>query len=73
MIIRIVTPAFYRPFTQAGWPLMSIVVKTAGQPMTFAEAVKDAITQALPETRVSRISSLNEMVSDSVRDRKSVV
>ena len=65
-----VTPAFYRPFTQAGWPLMSIVVKTAGEPMAFAQAAKDAVTQALPETPVSHISSLNEMVSDSVSSRR---
>jgi putative ABC transport system permease protein len=65
-----VTPAFYRPFTQAGWPLMSIVVKTEGQPMAFAQAAKDAVTQALPETPVSHISSLNEMVSDSVSSRR---
>ena len=38
--------------------------------MAFAQAAKDAVTQALPETPVSRISSLNEMVSDSVSSRR---
>jgi putative ABC transport system permease protein len=65
-----VAPAFYRPFTQAGWPLMSIVVKTTGQPMAFAESVKNALTQAFPDTPVSDITSLNEVVSDSVSDRR---
>ena len=38
--------------------------------MAFAQAAQDAVTQALPETPVSHISSLNEMVSDSVSSRR---
>lgn len=62
-------PIFYRPFPQAGWPQMSIVAKTAMQPMAIAEAAKRAIAAALPETPASDVMSLDTVLHESVSDR----
>jgi putative ABC transport system permease protein len=64
-----VHPVFYRPFPQAGWPQMSIVAKTAMRPAAVEDAAKRAMTQALPETPVSDVRSLDEVLRDSVSYR----
>ena len=38
-------PQFFRPFPQAGWPIMNIVTKTAGAPAAFITPVKKSATR----------------------------
>ena len=38
-----VTSQFMRPYTQTGWPIMNIVVRTAYAPATFTAPIKRAI------------------------------
>jgi predicted permease len=67
---NVVMPVFYRPFPQAGWPEMSIIVKTAMNPALSAEPAKAAITRALPETPVSDVLTLNQVVLQSESGRR---
>jgi predicted permease len=48
-----VRPQFLRPYTQAGWPVMSIVVRTIKAPAAFASSVKEALADVLPDRPVS--------------------
>jgi putative ABC transport system permease protein len=62
-------PVLYRPFPQAGWPQMSIVAKTSMRPAAVEDAAKRAIGTALPETPVSDVISLDQVLRNSITDR----
>ncbi len=66
---RPMNPTFYRPFPQAGWPQMSIVARTAMKPEAVEDAAKRAMTMALPETPVSDVISLNQVMHNSIAYR----
>ena len=44
---------FFRPYMQAGWPVMNIVVRTINAPTTFAAPIKKALAEVLPDRPVS--------------------
>jgi len=61
---------FFRPYPQAGWPVMSIVVRTAGAPASFTPAIKKALAEIEPDRPVSDISTMQEIVDGSVGSRR---
>ncbi len=61
---------FFRPYTQAGWPVMSVVVRTVNAPGTFIPAVKQAIAGVLPEWPVSNTTTMEEVVHGSTGSRR---
>ena len=61
---------FFRPYTQAGWPVMSVVVRTTHAPAAFAAAVKKAIANVLPDWPVSGFQTMEEVVHDSTGSRR---
>jgi putative ABC transport system permease protein len=61
---------FFRPYMQAGWPVMSVVVRTIHAPATFAAAVKKAIANVLPDWPVSGFQTMEEVVHDSTGSRR---
>jgi putative ABC transport system permease protein len=61
---------FIRPYSQAGWPWMSIVAKTAAAPASFAGPVKKAIALIEPNQPVSAIRTMDQVVGDSVSSRR---
>lgn len=61
---------FFRPYTQAGWPVMSVVVRTTHAPAAFAPAVKKAIANVLPDWPVSGFQTMEEVVHDSTSSRR---
>jgi putative ABC transport system permease protein len=63
-------PQFFRPFPQAGWPEMAIVIKTASAPAGFVEPVKKALRVIEPTQPVSGVTTMEEVMSDSVSSRK---
>ena len=67
---REVRPEFFRPYTQAAWPVMTIVVRTALAPASFTRPVKQALADIEPEQPVSDTSTLEEVVRDSVGSRR---
>jgi predicted permease len=65
-----VRPMFFRPYNQAAWPFMTIVVRTASAPMAFAGSVKKALAQIEPDRPVSDISTMEEVLRASVGSRR---
>jgi putative ABC transport system permease protein len=63
-------PWFMRPYQQAGWPFMSIVVKTASQPAAFVAPVKRAIAAVEPDQPVSTVRTMEEVVGLSISSRR---
>jgi putative ABC transport system permease protein len=61
---------FFRPYTQAGWPVMNIVVRTANAPGTFAAPVKKALATVLPDWPVSGSETMEEIVHNSTGSRR---
>jgi putative ABC transport system permease protein len=63
-------PWFIRPYAQAGWPFMSIVVKTAAAPEAFVAPVKAAMFRIDPEQPVSNVRTMEAVVGASVSSRR---
>ncbi len=61
---------FFRPYTQAGWPVMTVVVRTVGTPMSFVPAIKKAMSVVEPDRPVSGIESMQDIVADSLGSRR---
>ena len=64
---------FYRPYSQAAWPAMTIVVRTSGAPMApmaMLPAIKQALARVEPERAVSRVRTMNEVMASSLSGRR---
>jgi putative ABC transport system permease protein len=61
---------FFRPYTQAGWPVMSIVLRARAAPTAYMVQVKKALAAFLPERPVSEIETMEEIVQDSTGSRR---
>lgn len=61
---------FFRPYTQAAWPVMSVVVRTAGAPASFTPAIKKAMSEVEPDRPVSNIETMQNIVQDSLGSRR---
>jgi putative ABC transport system permease protein len=59
----------FRPYSQAVWPAMTITVKTATSPLTLASPVKAALARIDPEQPVSRIRTMDDVLSESIGGR----
>jgi putative ABC transport system permease protein len=60
----------YSPYAQRPWPGMTIAVKTSGNPLSLAGAVRRQIAQVDAELPVTAIRSMQEIVSDSFGQRQ---
>jgi putative ABC transport system permease protein len=65
-----VTSQFMRPYTQAGWPIMNIVVRTAYAPATFTAPIKRAMKTFLPDRPVSEVETMADIIRDSTGSRR---
>ena len=63
-------PAFYRPYQQAAWPSLTIVVKTASTPEAFIAPIKRAIAEVEPNQPVSAVRTMDAVVGGSVSSRR---
>ncbi len=63
-------PEFFRPYNQAAWPVMTVVVRTAASPATLIGPIKQALARVEPERAASGIRTMNEVISDSVGARR---
>lgn len=64
------SPQFMRPYTQAGWPVMCIVVRTRPAPETLVKPIKKAIRDFIPDRPVSGIGTMEEIVRESMVSRR---
>ena len=63
-------PSFYRPYHQAAWPVMSIVVKTAATPEPLTKAITRAVAVVEPNQAVSGVRTMESVVGTSVTSRR---
>jgi putative ABC transport system permease protein len=63
-------PQFFRPYTQAAWPVINIVVRTAAAPMSYAPAMKKALSEIEPDRPVSEMETMQNIVQDSLGSRR---
>ncbi len=61
---------FFRPYTQAAWPVMNVVVRTGTAPAGFAGPVKKALAEIERDRPVSHVETMEDVVSDSVGPRR---
>jgi putative ABC transport system permease protein len=61
---------FMRPYMQAGWPIMNIVVRTANAPATFVAPIKKALDEVFPDRPVSNVQMMETIVRDSTGSRR---
>jgi putative ABC transport system permease protein len=61
---------FFRPYMQAGWPVMAVVVRTIHAPATFSASVKKAIAEVLPDWPVAGFQTMENVVHDSTGSRR---
>jgi len=67
---------FYVPFTQAPLniaPRMTLLVKTAGDPLLTAEPLRQLVAAIRPDVPVSQIRSMEEVISDSLTTPRSTM
>ena len=65
-------PHFYRPYTQAAWPFMTVVVKTAASPLALAPPVKRALLAIDRDQAASGIRSMEQVVENWLGSRRLV-
>jgi predicted permease len=65
-----VGPMLYWPYTQFGQIFNTMIVRTDGDPPRFTAAVKDRIWSVDKDQPVSRIQTMDQILSDSVARRR---
>ena len=63
-------PQFFKPYTQAAWPVMSIVIHTAGAPASYTAAAKKAISEVEPDRPITNPETMESIVENSVGSRR---
>jgi predicted permease len=63
-------PIFFRPYSQAAWPVMAVVVRTASSPGAFINPIKQALARVEPERAASGIRTMDEVIYDSLGSRR---
>ena len=60
----------FRPYSQAVWPTMTVVVRTATEPLATAASVRSALSRIDPDQPVSRISTMDQVIEESIGSRR---
>ncbi|PYR95230.1 MAG: hypothetical protein DMF84_01950 [Acidobacteria bacterium] len=60
----------FRPYSQAAWPVMSVVVKTAADPAGFTTSIRSALQRIDPDLPVSRVATMETIERDSMGSRQ---
>jgi putative ABC transport system permease protein len=60
----------YRPYSQAVWPVMTITVKTATDPLAVAAPVRAALRRIDPEQPVTHVRTMEQVIYNSVGSRR---
>ena len=61
---------FFRPYNQAAWPVMTIVVRTAANSAGLINPIKQALARIEPERGVSGIRTMDEVLYNSLGARR---
>ncbi len=60
----------FMPYTQAAWPVMTVVAKTVGEPMLWQSSLRDVVKRVDPDLPVAHVQSMETVVSSSVNWRE---
>jgi putative ABC transport system permease protein len=60
----------FRPYSQAAWPVMTVVVKTASDPAAFTTAVRSGLQGIDPDLPVARVSTMETIARNSTGSRR---
>jgi putative ABC transport system permease protein len=60
----------FMPYAQAAWPTMTIVAKTAGDPMTWQSSLRDVVRRVDPDLPVAQVRSMEWIVGSSTNWRQ---
>jgi putative ABC transport system permease protein len=60
----------FRPYSQAAWPVMTVVVKTASEPAAFTTAVRSGLQGIDPDLPVARVSTMETIARNSTGARR---
>jgi predicted permease len=63
-------PEFFRPYNQAAWPVMTVIVRTASSPRAFITPIKQALAKFEPDRAPSGIRTMEEVIYDSMGSRR---
>ena len=58
------------PYSQAAWPVMTIVAKTVGEPMAWQHTLRDAVKRVDPDLPVAEVRSMENIVGSSTNWRQ---
>lgn len=61
---------FFRPYTQAGWPIMNIVARSVATPGAYGAPVKKALASVLPDLPVSDVDTMENVIRNSTGGRR---
>jgi predicted permease len=57
---------FFRPYSQAAWPVMTIVAKTVGEPMTWQSSLREVVKRVDPHLPVAQVRAMDTVIASSV-------
>jgi putative ABC transport system permease protein len=63
-------PEIYTPYTQLIWPSMGILVRTASDPMSLANAARGKIWEIDPDQPIENVKSMQQVLYDSVSSNR---
>ena len=66
-------PEIYRPFGQADWPFAGIAVRTSGDPLALAAAVRQAIWSVDKQQPIDAVMTLEERAATTMAPRRANV
>lgn len=61
---------FFRPYNQAAWPVMTLVVRTTSAPTGYVNQIKQALARIEPDRPVSGIRTMDEVIDLSLGNRR---
>jgi len=56
----------YLPYSQAAWPVMTVVAKTVGDPVSWQVTLREAIKRVDPDLPVARVQAMSSVIDGSV-------
>ncbi len=65
-----IVPQMFRPYSQAAWPGMTIVARTAGDPAVFTTAIRNAAASIDHEQPISDVRTMEFVIQDSLGFRR---
>jgi predicted permease len=67
---RDVLREFYAPYSQLAWPVMTVVARTAGEPMMWQTTLRELLRRVDPDLPVAQVQTMEQVVGSSLSWRQ---